>query len=217
MITMNCPYLTSQLMPWCKLDGLIKCLSLNVRNLEIWEFLHVFLKLIEGFCSPWCDTQFKVDYNLVIIFVIMKYFWDSFVNVGKRYRTTLNPCVRYYFSYNIIFVVFLRSFVDVDNFICESIDYATSFNNGKLLSKFLNWITIISSPLSKNKNENINNSSFPRTPMHHHHLCDLHPWKSIKPHNPTHHHQLDPRLWTKIIVTPLILTHPNFDATTSIT
>ena len=26
-------------MPQCELDGLIECLTLNVRNLEIWEFL----------------------------------------------------------------------------------------------------------------------------------------------------------------------------------
>ena len=26
-------------MPWCELDDLIECLNLNVRNLEIWEFL----------------------------------------------------------------------------------------------------------------------------------------------------------------------------------
>ena len=39
MITMNCSCLTGQLMPWCELDDLIECLALNVRNLEIWEFL----------------------------------------------------------------------------------------------------------------------------------------------------------------------------------
>ena len=58
MTITNYSCLTSQLMPWCELDGLIECLTLNVRNLEIWEFLHVFLKLIEGFCFPWCDHMF---------------------------------------------------------------------------------------------------------------------------------------------------------------
>ena len=37
----------------------------------------------------------------------------------------LNFCVYYYFSYNIIFVVFSWSFVGVGNFICESINYPT--------------------------------------------------------------------------------------------
>ena len=38
----------------------------------------------------------------------------------------LNSCVYHYFSYGIIFVVFLWSCVGVGNFICGSIDYATS-------------------------------------------------------------------------------------------
>ena len=40
------------------MDDLIECLTLNVRNLEIGNswFLHIFLKLIEGFCSPWCGN-----------------------------------------------------------------------------------------------------------------------------------------------------------------
>ena len=33
--------------------------------------------------------------------------------------------VCYYFSYDVIFVVFLLSFVGVSNFICESVDYPT--------------------------------------------------------------------------------------------
>ena len=57
--------------------------------------------------------------------MIVKYFWDGSVDVGNRCRTTLNSCVCYYFSYGVIFVVFSRSFVGVDNFIWVSVDYPT--------------------------------------------------------------------------------------------
>ena len=39
------------------------------------------------------------DYNLVIIFVIVKYFLRRLRGRRKRYRTTLNSFVCYYFSY----------------------------------------------------------------------------------------------------------------------
>ena len=55
-------------------------------------------------------------YNLVIIFMIEKYFWDGSVDIGKRCRTMLCSCVCYYFSYGVIFIVFSRSFVGVSNF-----------------------------------------------------------------------------------------------------
>ena len=73
MITKNCSRLTCQLIPWCKLNGLIECSALNVRNLEIWEFLIlvVFLKLVKGFCSPWCDHMFcaiRFEFGFVLRF-----------------------------------------------------------------------------------------------------------------------------------------------------
>jgi len=54
MITMNCSCLMGQLMPWCELDGLIECLTLNVGNLEIWEFLILacFLEIDWGVLFP---------------------------------------------------------------------------------------------------------------------------------------------------------------------
>jgi len=76
-----------------------------------------------GYSGMWSDTLFGVGYNLIIIFVIGKYFWDDSVDVRKRCRTRLNSCVSYYFSYGVIFVVFSRSFVGVGNFICECVDY----------------------------------------------------------------------------------------------
>ena len=81
-------------------------------------------------CNHWVkysglysDTLFWVGYNLVIIFVIVKYFWNSSVDVRKRYWTTLNSCVYYYFSYSVIFVVFSRSFVGVCNFFSSLVFY----------------------------------------------------------------------------------------------
>ena len=54
MITINCPCLTGQLMLWCELNDLIECLTLNVRNLKIWEFLILvcFLKIDWGVLLP---------------------------------------------------------------------------------------------------------------------------------------------------------------------
>jgi len=69
------------------------------------------------------DTLFGMRYNLVIIFMIM--FWDDFVDIGKRCQTTINFCICYYFSYDIIFIVFSWLFVGVCNFICGSVDYVT--------------------------------------------------------------------------------------------
>ena len=51
------------------------------------------------------------------------------MDVGKRCRTTLNSCDCYYFSYGVIFVVFLRSFMGVSNFVCGSVDYPKMVSN----------------------------------------------------------------------------------------
>ena len=54
MITTSYSCLMGQLMPWCELDDLIECLTLNVRNLEIWEFLILtcFLEIDWGVLFP---------------------------------------------------------------------------------------------------------------------------------------------------------------------
>ena len=58
-------------------------------------------------------------------FVIVKYFWVGSMDVSKRSWTILNSCIHYYFSYDVIFIVFLGFFVSVNNFIWWRVDYPT--------------------------------------------------------------------------------------------
>ena len=88
MITKNCSCLMGQLMPWCELDDLIECLTLNVRNLEIWEFL-ILAYWLRGFVSHDVITCY------VLLVLNLGVFWGlncaSFAsrNRGFSWSTTM--------------------------------------------------------------------------------------------------------------------------------
>jgi len=69
-----------------------------------------------------------MNYNLVIIFVIGKYFWDGSVDVDKKCRIKSNFCICYYFYYGIIFVVYSWSFKGMSKYVWEDVDYPTDLH-----------------------------------------------------------------------------------------
>ena len=66
MITMNWSCLTGQLVSWCKLNGLIECLALNVRNLEFWKFLIV---------TCFLEIDWEVLFLIMWLHVLCYSFW----------------------------------------------------------------------------------------------------------------------------------------------
>ena len=67
-----------------------------------------------------------MSYNLVIIFVIVKYFLRGFRGRRQEVPNHVKFLCLLLFFYGVIFVVFSQSFVGVGNFICESVDYPTN-------------------------------------------------------------------------------------------
>jgi len=63
-----------------------------------------------------------MSYNLVIIFVIEKYFLRRFRERKQEVSNHVKFLCLLLFSYGVIFVVFLLSFVGMCNFICKSVN-----------------------------------------------------------------------------------------------
>ena len=72
-----------------------------------------------------------MGYNLVIIFVTVKYILRRFRGCRQEVPNHVIFLCLLLFFYDVIFDVVSRSFVGVGNFVCVSVDFPTIFCGGK--------------------------------------------------------------------------------------